>query len=159
VRFLDRPTCLTVCCGLLQLSLKDPESVVVGAVEEVRYWRASQIAGADLARASMTADDLTDDELGQLRIAFGAADPDDTGVITGMDLPVALGQLVRVAWHFRGLEHCVGQDLTFWLVEWCAQGIVPTQEDMEALLADLNAEEDSYITFDDFAACMARLKE
>merc|ERR1719313_2360714 len=109
------------------LTLKDPESVVVEAVEEVRFWRASQIAGADLARASLTAEDLTEDEIGQLRQAFATADPDDTGVITGADLPTALGVL----------------------------GIVPTEEDMDALLADMNADLDSYISFDDFASCMA----
>lgn len=117
--------------ALPSLSLKNPEAVVVDAVEEVRFWRASQIAGADLSRASMTAEDLTPDELAQLADAFDVADPDGTGLITGLDLRVALGQL----------------------------GIVPTEEDMEALLLDLNAEPDSLISLDQFVACMARLKE
>ena len=93
---VSTPPLTRCCCGTWwrQLTLKDPESVVVEAVEEVRFWRASQIAGADLARASLTAEDLTEDEIGQLRQAFATADPDDTGVITGADLPTALGVLV-----------------------------------------------------------------
>lgn len=117
--------------ALPTLTLKRPDDVLIDAVEEVRFWRASQIAGTDLSRASLTAADLSQDELLQLQDAFAVADPDATGVITGLDLRVALAQL----------------------------GIEPTDEDMIALLSDLNAEPDSFISFDDFANCMARLKE
>ena len=101
---------------LPQLSLKDPEGVIIDAVEEVRYWRASQIAGADLARASMTVEDLTEDEVAQLLAAFAAADPDNTGVITGVDLPVALGQLVRACRVMRVRQYgCVAGLRGVWL--------------------------------------------
>mmetsp|Transcript_15016 Transcript_15016/g.35543 ORF Transcript_15016/g.35543 Transcript_15016/m.35543 type:complete len:364 (-) Transcript_15016:31-1122(-) len=113
-------------------ALEDADAVVVDAVDSVRKWRLDQLRAAGLVEAAPTsAADLSEEEVEQLRAAFGVVDSRDTGIVMGRDLTDVLGAL----------------------------GIAATPDDLAALLEELGADVDSPITFDDFANIMALLRE